>query len=128
MYCHTLVSPGTGATLQTFFVRSVLITLLLPTLGYPTKPTEMACLSLARGREGEGKGKGREGGVSVYETAGVSARVPCSHIALAIATRNTKEKKRKEKKERKGKERKGRKGKEREGLTYAALQSASREK
>ena len=31
MYCHTLVSPGTGATLQTFLVRRVLITELLPT-------------------------------------------------------------------------------------------------
>ena len=32
-YCHTLVSPGMGAVTHTFFVRSALITLLLPTLG-----------------------------------------------------------------------------------------------
>lgn len=30
----------------TFFVRSVLITDDLPTLGYPTNPTDIACLSL----------------------------------------------------------------------------------
>lgn len=41
MYCHTLVSPGTGAALQTAFFFNVLITLLLPTLGYPMKPTEI---------------------------------------------------------------------------------------
>ena len=45
MYCQTLVSPGLGATLHTFFVRSVLMTELLPTLGYPMTPTEMDCLS-----------------------------------------------------------------------------------
>jgi hypothetical protein len=33
MYCQTLVSPGTGADLHTFLVRSVLMTLDLPTLG-----------------------------------------------------------------------------------------------
>mmetsp|Transcript_5068 Transcript_5068/g.17617 ORF Transcript_5068/g.17617 Transcript_5068/m.17617 type:complete len:200 (-) Transcript_5068:1164-1763(-) len=33
MYCHTLVSPGMGAVLHTFFVLSVLMTELLPTLG-----------------------------------------------------------------------------------------------
>lgn len=30
----------------TFFVRSVLMTEDFPTLGYPTKPTDIACLSL----------------------------------------------------------------------------------
>jgi hypothetical protein len=35
MYCQILVSPGTGAVLHTFFPRSVLITQLLPTFGYP---------------------------------------------------------------------------------------------
>ena len=43
MYYHTFVSPGTGATLQTLPLLSVLITLLLPTLGYPTMPTVMLC-------------------------------------------------------------------------------------
>ena len=33
MYCQILVSPGTGATLHTFFFFSVLITLDLPTFG-----------------------------------------------------------------------------------------------
>ena len=33
MYCHTLVSPGTGATLQTFFFLSVLMIEDLPTFG-----------------------------------------------------------------------------------------------
>lgn len=32
--------------MQTFLVLSVLITEDLPTFGYPTNPTEMACLSL----------------------------------------------------------------------------------
>ena len=34
MYCHTLVSPGIGATLHTFFFLKVLITELFPTFGY----------------------------------------------------------------------------------------------
>lgn len=33
MYCHTLVSPGIGATVQTFFFFRVLMMELLPTLG-----------------------------------------------------------------------------------------------
>lgn len=33
MYCHTFVSPGIGATLQTFFFRSVLMMEDLPVLG-----------------------------------------------------------------------------------------------
>jgi hypothetical protein len=33
MYCQTLVSPAMGATLQTFFDLSALITELLPTFG-----------------------------------------------------------------------------------------------
>ena len=33
MYCQTLVSPGIGATLQTFLLRSVLMIELLPTFG-----------------------------------------------------------------------------------------------
>ena len=32
-YCHTFVSPGTGATLHTFFDDSALMTEDLPTLG-----------------------------------------------------------------------------------------------
>lgn len=43
MYCQILVSPGIGATLQTFFFRNVLIMEDLPTLGYPINPTEI-CL------------------------------------------------------------------------------------
>ena len=48
---NTLVSPAIGATLHTFFLRSVLMTELLPTFGYPMNPT------LGSEREG-----GREGG------------------------------------------------------------------
>lgn len=33
MYCHTLVSPGIGATVQTFFFLRVLIIEDLPVLG-----------------------------------------------------------------------------------------------
>lgn len=33
MYCHTLVSPGMGATEHTFFFRRVLMMEDLPTLG-----------------------------------------------------------------------------------------------
>jgi hypothetical protein len=33
MYCHTLVSPGMGATVQTFLLRSVLMMEDLPVLG-----------------------------------------------------------------------------------------------
>ena len=47
-YCHTRVSPGMGATLHTFLARTVLMTLLLPTLGYPRKPTVMCLRSLCR--------------------------------------------------------------------------------
>jgi hypothetical protein len=36
---ETFVSPGMGATLHTFFAERVLMTLLFPTLGKPTKPT-----------------------------------------------------------------------------------------
>ena len=43
MYCHTFVSPGIGATVQTFFFRSVLIMEDFPVFGYPIKPTE-TCL------------------------------------------------------------------------------------
>ena len=46
IYYHTLVSPGIGADLQTFFFLRELITLLLPTLGYPMNPTEIVFLSL----------------------------------------------------------------------------------
>src|SRR6185312_16173575 len=49
-YCHTLVSPGMGATLQTFLAASVLMMEDLPTLGQPTKPTEI-CLRSACRRE-----------------------------------------------------------------------------
>jgi hypothetical protein len=42
---RTLVSPGIGATVQTFFFLRVLMMLLLPTLGYPMKPTEICFLS-----------------------------------------------------------------------------------
>ena len=45
MYCQTLVSPGIGATLQTLPFLSVFMTLLLPTLGYPIKPTDICFLS-----------------------------------------------------------------------------------
>lgn len=43
MYCHTLVSPGIGATVHTFFFRKVLMIEDLPVLGYPMNPTEI-CL------------------------------------------------------------------------------------
>jgi len=33
MYCHTLVSPGMGATLHTFFFINALMTEDLPTFG-----------------------------------------------------------------------------------------------
>ena len=45
-YCHTLVSPGMGAVTHTFFVLKALMTLDLPTFGYPMNPTETFCLSL----------------------------------------------------------------------------------
>mmetsp|Transcript_247 Transcript_247/g.563 ORF Transcript_247/g.563 Transcript_247/m.563 type:complete len:233 (+) Transcript_247:1165-1863(+) len=48
MYCQILVSPGTGAALQTFFLFRVLITDDLPTLGYPIMPTVTCFLSLRR--------------------------------------------------------------------------------
>ena len=38
--------PARGATLHTFFERRALMTELLPTLGYPMKPTEICLLSL----------------------------------------------------------------------------------
>jgi len=41
MYCQTFVSPGMGATVQTFFFRKVLIIDDLPVLGYPMKPTDI---------------------------------------------------------------------------------------
>lgn len=40
-----MVSPGIGATRHTFPLLIVLIMLLFPTLGYPTKPTEICFLS-----------------------------------------------------------------------------------
>ena len=43
MYCQTFVSPGMGATVQTFFFRKVLIIDDFPVLGYPMKPTDI-CL------------------------------------------------------------------------------------
>lgn len=46
MYCHTLVSPGIGADLQTALLLSELMTELLPVFGYPMNPTEMFFLSL----------------------------------------------------------------------------------
>jgi hypothetical protein len=42
---RTLVSPGIGATLHTFPLLSVLMTLLFPTLGYPINPTDICFLS-----------------------------------------------------------------------------------
>src|SRR3990167_965896 len=45
IYCQTFVSPGIGATLHTFLLLSVLITELLPTLGYPINPTLICFLS-----------------------------------------------------------------------------------
>lgn len=41
----TFVSPGTGATLHTFPLFNVLITLDFPTFGYPTNPTLICFLS-----------------------------------------------------------------------------------
>ena len=46
MYCHTFVSPGTGAALQTIFFFKVLITEDFPTFGYPIKPTDICFFSL----------------------------------------------------------------------------------
>ena len=46
MYYQTLVSPGTGAALQTPFDFIVFITDDFPTLGYPIKPTLTVFLSL----------------------------------------------------------------------------------
>lgn len=48
IYCQTFVSPGIGATLQTFFLRRVLIILDLPVFGYPMSPTETCFRSLCR--------------------------------------------------------------------------------
>ena len=42
---QTLVSPGMGATRQTLLLLIVLITLLFPTFGYPTNPTDICFLS-----------------------------------------------------------------------------------
>lgn len=47
-YCHTFVSPGIGADLQAFLPLSVLMTEDLPTLGYPTKPTQVTCFLLLK--------------------------------------------------------------------------------
>ena len=44
-YCQTFVSPGIGAVTHTRFVRKALMTLDLPTFGYPMNPTEIFCLS-----------------------------------------------------------------------------------
>ena len=48
MYCQTFVSPGMGATVQTFFLRNVLMTDDFPVLGYPMRPTETCFLSECR--------------------------------------------------------------------------------
>ena len=48
MYCHTFVSPGIGAVLQTAFFLSVLMIEDFPTLGYPMNPTEICFLSEKR--------------------------------------------------------------------------------
>mmetsp|Transcript_5011 Transcript_5011/g.7547 ORF Transcript_5011/g.7547 Transcript_5011/m.7547 type:complete len:224 (-) Transcript_5011:722-1393(-) len=45
IYCQTFVSPGIGATLQTFFVLMVFMREDLPTFGYPTIPTLICFLS-----------------------------------------------------------------------------------
>lgn len=45
-YMFTFVSPAIGATVQTFFFLSVLMTELLPTLGYPINPTLICFLSM----------------------------------------------------------------------------------
>ncbi len=37
--CQTLVQPGMGAVTHVFLPRSVFMSELLPTLGYPTQPT-----------------------------------------------------------------------------------------
>mmetsp|Transcript_137 Transcript_137/g.1076 ORF Transcript_137/g.1076 Transcript_137/m.1076 type:complete len:263 (+) Transcript_137:899-1687(+) len=47
-YCHTFVSPGIGADLQAFLPLSVLMTEDLPTLGYPTNPTQVTCFLLLK--------------------------------------------------------------------------------
>merc|ERR1712226_424988 len=44
-YCQIFVSPGMGATLQDFFDKSVFMTELLPTFGYPMTPTDICFLS-----------------------------------------------------------------------------------
>ena len=46
MYYHTLVSPGIGALLHTFFYLIELIIDDFPTFGYPINPTLMCFLSL----------------------------------------------------------------------------------
>lgn len=43
MYCQIFVSPGIGATVQTFLFRKVLMIEDFPVLGYPMKPTDI-CL------------------------------------------------------------------------------------
>lgn len=45
IYCQTLVSPGIGAALHTFFSFKVFITLDFPTFGYPTNPILIFFLS-----------------------------------------------------------------------------------
>jgi hypothetical protein len=47
-YCHTLVSPGMGATVHTFFFRSVLIIDDFPVFGPPISPTDICFLSECR--------------------------------------------------------------------------------
>ena len=42
---RTLVSPGIGATLHTFFCLRVLMIEDLPVLGYPTNPMDICFLS-----------------------------------------------------------------------------------
>jgi hypothetical protein len=46
MYYQTLVSPGIGALLHTFFYFKELIIEDLPTFGYPINPTLICFLSL----------------------------------------------------------------------------------
>ena len=48
IYYQTLVSPGIGALLQTFFYFKELIMEDFPTFGYPMKPTLMCFLSLCK--------------------------------------------------------------------------------
>lgn len=48
MNCHTLVSPGIGATVVTFEPFKVFMRLDFPTFGYPISPTLICFRSLCR--------------------------------------------------------------------------------